>query len=128
MTFLECKEALRAIREQAGMFNAKKAWKELSKEKRSIEQFKQERRILIARSQRERLYSDQSGICPGCEQHFKLIEMEVDHIIALSLGGKNEFRNYRLLCVKCNREKSSKSLPEMSKENGKTVLEQLNIK
>lgn len=57
---------------------------------------------------RERVYEKQKGICPICGEHFELEEMEADHIIPWSKGGKTEEDNCQMLCMKCNRTKSNK--------------------
>jgi hypothetical protein len=55
-------------------------------------------------------YERQKGICPRCErgEHFKLEEMEADHITPWHLGGKTIAENCQMLCKKHNREKSGK--------------------
>ena len=59
-------------------------------------------------------YERQKGICPiaverGDEKtHFLPEEMEADHIIPWSQGGKTTPDNLQMLCKKCNREKSDK--------------------
>ncbi len=51
------------------------------------------------------LSTDKCNIC------LKYLEdnFEIDHITPIKLGGTNEFNNLQLLCVSCNRKKSSKS-------------------
>jgi hypothetical protein len=53
-------------------------------------------------------YENQKGICTSCENHFDYNEMEGDHIIAWSKGGKTEQTNLQMLCKKCNGSKSNK--------------------
>ena len=52
-------------------------------------------------------YAEQNGICPHCGKHFALNEMEGDHIIPWSKGGKTGYDNLQMLCRKCNGEKSN---------------------
>ena len=59
-------------------------------------------------SQKRTAYEKQSGICPKCGKHFGIEEMEGDHIIPWSLGGKTEVENLQMLCKDCNRIKSNK--------------------
>lgn len=59
---------------------------------------------------RERVYEKQGGICPMCgeSEHYELNEMEADHIIPWSKGGKTVEENCQMLCMKHNRTKSDK--------------------
>lgn len=52
-------------------------------------------------------YEKQNGICPICGKHHEIEEMEGDHIVAWSKGGKTTIDNLQMLCKKCNREKSN---------------------
>lgn len=56
---------------------------------------------------REAVYEEQDGICKICGEHFEIDEMEADHIIPWSRGGKTVKENCQMLCVHCNRTKSS---------------------
>lgn len=58
--------------------------------------------------QKTEMYEVQNGICNNCENHFELSEMEADHIIPFSQGGKTLINNCQMLCKKCNRTKSNK--------------------
>lgn len=51
-------------------------------------------------------YHKQKGICPHCKKKFQIEEMEADHIIPWSQGGKTDQDNCQMLCRKCNRTKS----------------------
>ena len=60
---------------------------------------------------KEAVYAEQDGICPlpdGCGEHFEIDEMEGDHIIPWSKGGKTVKENCQMLCRNCNRKKSNK--------------------
>lgn len=52
-------------------------------------------------------YERQNGICPICGKHYEIDEMEGDHIIPWSKGGKTTIDNLQMLCKKCNREKGN---------------------
>lgn len=56
---------------------------------------------------REAVYAEQDGICPDCGEHFEIDEMEADHIIPWSRGGKTVKENCAMRCVHCNRIKSN---------------------
>lgn len=58
--------------------------------------------------QKTEMYEVQNGICNSCKNHFELSEMEADHIIPFSQGGKTLINNCQMLCKKCNRTKSNK--------------------
>lgn len=58
--------------------------------------------------QKRQLYDSQNGICNICEKEFSMNEMEADHIIPWSEGGKTSLDNGQMLCRTCNREKSNK--------------------
>lgn len=57
---------------------------------------------------RETVYEEQNGVCHICGEHFELCEMEADHIIPWSKGGKTVKENCQMLCLHCNRTKSNK--------------------
>ena len=55
-------------------------------------------------------YERQKGICPMCtppNNHYELNEMEADHIIPWSKGGKTTADNCQMLCKDHNRKKSN---------------------
>jgi len=59
-----------------------------------------------------RLMWAQNRLCASCGQlHLK---MELDHIIALGLGGTDEASNLQLLCRECHRDKTRNDRRAMS--------------
>ena len=59
------------------------------------------------------IYEKQGGICankkcPNAKKKFEINEMEADHIIAWSKGGKTTSKNCQMLCRECNRAKGAK--------------------
>ena len=54
------------------------------------------------------LYGEQGGDCNGCGEHFQKQNLEVDHIIAESVGGTDHIENLQLLCGHCNRIKGNR--------------------
>lgn len=57
---------------------------------------------------KQKSYARQNGICPICKKHFTIGEMEADHILPWSKGGKTAFDNCQMLCKMDNRTKSGK--------------------
>ena len=57
---------------------------------------------------RQGKYEEQKGICMICGKHFDIKEMQADHIIPWSKGGKTTFDNCRMLCAECNIKMSNK--------------------
>ncbi len=66
----------------------------------SLRQFDEDDKITV--------YNQQKGICTVCKQHFKIDEMEGDHIKPWSKGGKTDISNLQMLCKHCNNIKSDK--------------------
>ena len=56
-------------------------------------------------AQKEAAYAKQGGICPACGKHFDYAEMQGDHIVPWSKGGKTLPDNLQMLCAKCNQSK-----------------------
>ena len=57
---------------------------------------------------KQQLYGKQEGYCNGCKEHFQSRLLEVDHIIATSVGGTDHIDNLQLLCSYCNRVKGDR--------------------
>jgi hypothetical protein len=51
-------------------------------------------------------FERQEGICPMCDEHFDIDEMEADHITPWHEGGKTNAENCQMLCKEDNRRKS----------------------
>ena len=59
------------------------------------------------------VYEKQGGMCANKKCHnankkFEINQMEADHIIAWSKGGKTTAENCQMLCRECNRTKGAK--------------------
>lgn len=52
-------------------------------------------------------YHEQNGLCAICGKPFDLKDMNGDHIVPWSKGGKTVYDNLQMLCVPCNLAKSN---------------------
>ena len=57
---------------------------------------------------KQKMYQKQNGVCPHCQQKFELSQMDADHIVPWSQGGKTILENGQMLCKPCNQTKSNK--------------------
>lgn len=62
----------------------------------------------FTQAQKRRAYERQQGICPKCGEHFELDQMQGDHIVPWSQGGRTTDDNLQMLCQRCNASKSDK--------------------
>ena len=65
-------------------------------------------RLYNSLDNKKHLYGQQDGHCNGCYEHFETRHLEVDHIIARSMGGTDHIENLQLLCGNCNRVKGNR--------------------
>ena len=56
----------------------------------------------------ERKYLEQHGECAKCGKPFEIKQMQGDHVIPWSQGGKSVYDNLQMLCKECNARKSNK--------------------
>jgi len=73
---------------------------ETRREKLNLRQFDED--------EKRAAYETQKGICPICGGHFEYEEMEGDHIVPWSKGGKTVPENLQMLCRRDNAVKSDK--------------------
>lgn len=62
----------------------------------------------FTKSQKRLVFEKQNKMCLSCREEFKIDEMEADHIMPWSQGGKTDLENCQMLCKKCNRIKGIK--------------------
>lgn len=60
----------------------------------------------FSEAERQSAYIKQNWICAKCEKHFKIEEMEADHITPRSQWWQTSAENCQMLCRDCNRRKS----------------------
>lgn len=59
-------------------------------------------------SQKRAAYERQNGICPLCKEHFSFEDMDGDHMVPWSKGGKTVPENLQMLCRRCNQAKGGR--------------------
>ena len=57
---------------------------------------------------KQAVWEAQHHVCPLCHKEFELEQMEGDHIIPWSKGGRTVKENCQMLCMECNRRKGGK--------------------
>ena len=77
------------------------------------------------------LLKRQKGVCPWCCLHFREGDiLEVDHILASALGGKDEYKNLQLLHGHCHDEKTTLDMEyirkQQSTQRSKLINQELN--
>ena len=68
------------------------------------------KRKTLSKDMRARVYAMYGGHCAYCGKEIDITEMQVDHVQAVYLGGKDEMENYRPACRQCNFYKSTMSV------------------
>ena len=66
-----------------------------------------QRKLPHYRVHKNTLYGMQAGNCTGCERHFEIRNLTVDHINPRSEGGTDHIENLQLLCQTCNSTKGT---------------------
>lgn len=56
----------------------------------------------FSESDRLSAYEEQKGCCGICGKRFDLGDMQADHIVPWSRGGRTVVGNCRMLCIECN--------------------------
>ena len=59
-------------------------------------------------TEKREAYERQKGVCPACGGSFAYEEMEGDHMVPWSKGGKTVPENLQMLCRRCNAVKSDR--------------------
>lgn len=62
---------------------------------------------LSPREHKHYRYGIQEGDCGGCEEHFPIRNLTIDHVVPQSKGGSDHLENLQLLCGACNSTKGS---------------------
>ena len=65
------------------------------------------------RVHKNHLYGIQEGYCNGCQRHFEIRNLTVDHILPQIYGGTDHIKNLQLLCATCNSTKGTGTQAEL---------------
>ena len=57
---------------------------------------------------KQKIYQQQNGICPQCDEKFAYADMQGDHIKPWHKGGRTEEANCQMLCRPCNARKGGR--------------------
>ena len=120
MSYDTCYEELKALRVKHGTSQFDYAVKKLMRERIDSGRDKREK---FPKSMYQKLFDTQKGICPGYDTPphpltIPAVKNEIDHIDPDRIDF-NHRTNLQLLCVDCNRRKSSKSIAQQAKETGR---------
>ncbi len=124
MTEQALKRTLRDLQAQEGYSKFFRVVKELIRERVNPEREKREK---YSKSQRQKMFDRQKGICPICREPLNIPAYsstnEVDHIDPHREDFGHRSNLQLVHADPCNSSKSSKSVPEQAKESGRTYTE-----
>lgn len=63
----------------------------------------------FSKGMKKQKYHEQGGTCNHCGTQGSMSDMEADHVVPYSKGGKTEYSNLQILCRPCNRSKGNRS-------------------
>ena len=61
------------------------------------------------RFSRHNIYLRDGSVCQFCGKHFARADLNLDHVVPRSLGGKTNWENVVTSCIPCNRKKGGLS-------------------
>lgn len=94
-----------------------KKWEEAQARQRKQKAMEKERRHKpIPKAIRQRVYKKYNGHCAYCGKAIAYKDMQVDHIQARYIGGKDNLENYNPACRPCNFYKSTMTIDQFRDE------------
>lgn len=76
------------------------------------------------KNKKTRIYEASNGICYLCGEKLDKNSFNLDHIVPISRGGKNNEANLRATHIKCNSEKGDKFITELIGDSKFKILKQ----
>jgi 5-methylcytosine-specific restriction endonuclease McrA len=77
-------------------------------------------RSKLSRKEKDRVLERGGWMCAICTA---VDQLEIDHIIALCLGGTNQVSNLQVLCHECHREKTRTDLAEFYRRQREEAID-----
>lgn len=71
-----------------------------------------------------RQYAQQGALCYYCKVDLRTVRVNVEHVVPMSKGGSNKYKNMVLSCSSCNKEKGSSMLPSKLRKSLRRELQQ----
>lgn len=68
-----------------------------------------QRSLPSAHIHKNELYGRQEGHCNGCQFHYRIKDLTIDHLVPQSKGGTDHIENLQLLCQHCNSTKGDRT-------------------
>lgn len=94
----------------------------LAELRKAIERIEKTPRKGFTPKQRREVYEAAEGRCSACENALTS-GFQIDHVIALALGGAHEPGNWVAICVDCHKRKSAGDVKRIAKVNRITKRE-----
>jgi len=76
---------------------------------------------MLVKSILEKLLKSQKNKCINCLCELSKGNFHADHIMPLSLGGENTYKNLQILCITCNLKKNKKDPIIWAQQNGRLL-------
>lgn len=81
-----------------------------------LKQYDETKRKKLTKEERLDIYNKYNGRCGYCGEKIDIKDMQVDHIVALRVGGTDTLDNMICACRSCNHYKSTYTLEVFEKQ------------